>query len=345
MPDDCEIIDAQGLIVSPGLIDVHMHGSGGYGVMDSDFKAIEHISRAIAKNGVTSFLPTTMTASKEAIYNTLDNIRHYMNKELEGATVLGAHLEGPFINKIYKGAQAEEHIIEPNFDFIADYTDVIKLLTYAPELDKDFAFTKKVKAKTNIVLSMGHTAATLQEAKAAVKNGCSHATHLFNAMVPLNHREPGVIGCALTHDIFCEIIADNTHINPLMYQFVWSNKGTDKTILITDSVAWGGMDDGTYSQDGKNIIIKNGTARFEDGTLVGSALTLNKILSNFKENVKLRNTAIIFKQATINPATSIGIDHLKGSLEVGKDADIALFDKNFNCYMTICRGRKVYNIL
>ena len=204
VPTNCSVIDAKGMYVTPGLIDVHVHGSCGADTMDQTVDAIDLISQGIAKNGVTSFLPTTMTMSREDIYGALDIVRECMNRTLNGAKVLGAHLEGPFINAIYKGAQPERYIIKPSYDFIKEYRDVIKLVTYAPEMDDNYSFTKEVKEKTDITLSIGHTNATYNQAKQAFACGCSHVTHLFNAMTPLNHREPGVVGAALTSDVFTE---------------------------------------------------------------------------------------------------------------------------------------------
>ena len=341
-PLNCEVIDAKGLYVSPGLIDVHIHGSCGFDTMDDDPLAIKHISQCIAKKGVTSFLPTTMTMEAEAIYKALEHVRYWMNQPLEGATVLGAHLEGPFINETFKGAQPAAHMIKPSFDFIKDYLDVIKLITYAPELDENHYFTKKVKAKTKITLSMGHTNASYEEAVSAFACGCSHVTHLFNGMRPLNHREPGAVGAALSQDVFCELIADMIHVNPGLYQFVLHNKGRDKVVLITDSMRAGCMKDGHYDLGGQPVRVKNGVARLEAGSLAGSVLTLNQGVHNFYRHT---DTTIVdaVHMAALNPAKSLGISHRKGSLELGKDADIALFNDEFSCFLTICEGRVVYN--
>ena len=241
VPNHCEIIDAKGLIVSPGLIDVHIHGSCGYDVMDHEVEAIKTISRGIAKNGVTSFLPTTMTMHETKIKKALACIQSCMGKDLEGATVLGAHLEGPFINKAYKGAQSETEIIPPSLNVIHDFLDVIKIITIAPELEGSLPFIKAIKEKTAITLSMGHTNATYEEAMSGINEGISHVTHLFNAMTPLTHREPGVVGASLTTDVYTEIIADNIHISPKLFPYILHNKGYDKVILITDSMRAGCM--------------------------------------------------------------------------------------------------------
>lgn len=344
VPTNCHVIDAKGMYVTPGLIDVHVHGSCGADTMDQTVEAIKLISQGIAKNGVTSFLPTTMTMSREDIYGALDIVRECMNKTLNGAKVLGAHLEGPFINAIYKGAQPERYIIKPSYDFIKEYTDVIKLVTYAPEMDDNYSFTKEVKEKTDITLSIGHTNATYNQAKQAFACGCSHVTHLFNAMTPLNHREPGVVGAALTSDVFTELIADTIHVNKELFQFILDNKGKDKMILITDSMRAGCMKDGKYDLGGQEVIVKDGAARLSSGTLAGSVLTLNKAIYNFFQNTDATFDEVIH-MGTLNPATSIGVSDFKGSLEIEKDADIAIFDEEMNCYLSIVEGREVYNKL
>ena len=285
-----------------------------------------------------------MTMSQKDIYNALDNIKQYINKKYSGAEVLGAHLEGPFINNNYKGAQSNKYIQEPSFCFIKDYIDIIKIISYSPETDKNLSFTKEIKEKTNIVLSIAHSNATYDECKLAIDNGVSNITHLFNAMTPLNHREMGVVGAALTTDVYCEIICDNIHINPNLYQFILNNKGKDKVILITDSMRAGCMPDGKYDLGGQEVFVKNNVARLASGNLAGSVLTLNKAVYNFLKNTNLSiNEAI--NLASLNPAKSINMDSTKGSLEVGKDADIALFDDEMNCYMSISHGEIVFDNL
>lgn len=344
IPENCERIDVKGLYIAPGLIDVHIHGSCGADVMDANLEAIKIISKGIAKKGVTSFLPTTMTMSQPDIYQALDHVRYWMNQPLEGAKVIGAHLEGPFINEKYKGAQASNYIVKPDYEFIKDYLDTIKLITYAPELDPNFQFTKAVKEKTSITLSIGHSNATFKEAKAAFACGCSHVTHLFNAMTPLSHREPGVVGAALMSDVYCELIADTIHSDAQIFQFVLDNKGSDQVVLITDSMRAGCMKDGNYDLGGQPVIVKNGVARLVDGRLAGSVLTLNQGIKAFYDYTDISLPRAIHL-ATLNPAKSIGISESKGSLEIGKDADIIILDDKLNCQLTICEGRIVYNQL
>lgn len=340
-PKDCKIIDANGNYVCPGLIDIHIHGNMGKDTMDGTDDAICTIAKSIARHGVSSFLPTTMTMDEKSITNALDTIKKYMDKDTKGAQVIGTHLEGPFINKDYKGAQNEKFIVAPTYEFIDEYKDVIKIITYAPEKDIDMEFTKKIKANTDIVLSIGHSKATYDEAKEAINMGASNITHTFNGMSGLNHRNPGVVGAALTTNTYCEVIADEIHILKDLFQFILNNKGEDKIILITDSIEAGGLEDGEYSLGGQKVIVKSNQARLESGSLAGSVMPLNKMVYNFMNNTNLDIKKVI-KLASINPAKSIGIDNKKGSIEIGKDADIAIFDENINCHMTINCGKIIY---
>lgn len=342
VPENCEVIDAKEMYISPGLIDIHIHGSKGSDTMDGSLEAINIISNSIIEKGVTSYLPTTMAMDKECVHKAFGIIKKAINNGSHGATVLGVHMEGPFINEYYKGAQNSEFIIKPSFEFIKDYTDIIKIISYAPEVDKDFEFTKDIKKNTDIILSICHTNSTYENAKAAIELGVSNITHLFNAMSPLNHRDPGVVGAALMTDVYCELIADKIHTNKDIFQFVLDNKGKEKIILVTDSMRAGCMEDGEYELGGQVVYVKENSARLKNGTLAGSVLTLNKAVYNFFESTNLKiHEAIAL--ASINPAKSINIENKKGSLDIGKDADISLFDENMNCYLTIVEGKEVFN--
>lgn len=336
-----EIIDAKENYVSPGFIDVHIHGSGGKDAMDGEIASLQIISKTAAKNGVTSFLATTMTMSKEKIYKALDVIREVVNKDIGGATILGAHLEGPFISEQYKGAQKKDYILKPDYNFIEAYKDVIKIITMAPEEDDEFKFVKKVKHDTDIVLSIGHSNATYEQAKTAINNGMSHVTHIFNAMTPLKHRSPGVVGAAFNSDVSCELIADKIHVHPEVYNILVKIKGNEKIVLITDCMRAGGLKDGISELGGQRVIVKDNSARLEDGTLAGSVLTLNRAVKNIFENTGL-NICEAVKLAALNPAKVINIDGRKGSLEKGKDADIIIFNEEFKIIETIVLGNIVY---
>lgn len=339
--DDMEIIDANGNFVSPGFIDIHIHGAGGHDAMDGALEDLDVISKSISQHGITGFLPTTMTMSKAKIYKALDTIKIAMHSPLKGAKVLGAHMEGPFISEKYKGAQKKDYILKPDIDFIKGYEDVIKILTLAPEEDKDFNFITAVKKDTNIILSIGHTNANYILAMEAIKKGITHATHTFNAMTPLNHREPGVVGAIMRSDATAELIADKIHINPAVFQILLDVKGKDKLILISDSMRAACMGDGISELGGQKVFVKNDSARLEDGTLAGSVLTLEKAVKNIYENTSLKLCEAV-AMASKNPAKELNIYKYKGSIQEGKSSDLVIFDKDFKVIQTIVEGITVY---
>ena len=342
-PAGSEIIDAAGNYVAPGLVDIHIHGYLGEDTCDAKPEGIKNMAYGIAKNGVTSFLPTTMTVSKDEIIAALNAVRSLKeeSKSWDGAEIIGVHAEGPFINPSKKGAQAEENILVPDADFILENADIITSVTLAPEMDKDHNCIKKLASESKVLVSMGHTDATFDEAVSAVKDGISHATHLFNAMSALAHRNPGVVGAALACDnVSTEVIADTFHINPGLYSIIAKAKG-DKFVLITDCTRAGGMPDGEYDLGGQPIFLKGIECRLADGTIAGSVLRLNCAVKNVLDHTSLP-VYEVFKMASLNPASAIHCADRIGSLEEGKDADIIIADENINIIRTIKKGRTIY---
>lgn len=345
VPEGCEVIDAKGNYVAPGFIDIHIHGYDTKDTMDGTTEAIRTIAQGIAKNGVTSFLPTTMTMSKEEIATALEAARTVKAEGSEGAQVLGVHMEGPYINEAFKGAQNGKYIQAPNneaIEFVKNYQDIVKLITIAPEVEGAKAFIEEISHSTDIALSMGHTKATYEQAMEGIEAGITHTTHLFNAMTPLHHRNPGVVGAALASEkVSCEMICDTIHINKGLFTLVIKAKAPDKFVLVTDCMCAGGCKDGQYALGGQAVFVKDGSARLEDGTLAGSILRLNEALRNVVQNTECPvEKAIEF--ATINPAKTIGVDRFKGTLDTGKDADIILFDESINVKYTINKGITIY---
>jgi N-acetylglucosamine-6-phosphate deacetylase len=336
IPKDIEIIDAKGAYLSAGFIDIHIHGSGGADVMDSSFQSLDTISKTLLKTGVTSFLATTMTMSSREIKNALYNVKKYKDR-VRGAKILGVHLEGPFINPSKSGAQKPQYIQKPNFELIKEYIDIIKLITIAPEVERAEGFIEYLKKSyPDIILSLGHSNASYDQAKESFKWGIAHATHLFNGMNPLHHREIGAVGAILEdNSISCEIIADNIHIHPALYNLIYKLKG-DKLILITDAMRAGCMKSGEYNLGGQKVIVKDNKAILIDGTLAGSVLKLNEALKNLYNysNIKLPE---IVSMVTSSPAKLLGLNI--GELKRGYSADITLFDKEFNILNTYIEGR------
>ncbi len=337
IPEGAEVIDCEGGYITPGFIDLHIHGYLGKDVCDANADSIKTIAGGLVENGVTGFLPTTMTVDMKVIEGALDACREVRDSgEYYGAGILGVHAEGPFISASKKGAQDERYILKPNADFVKANADIIKIITLAPEEDKDFLEIKRMAAETDVVVSMGHTSADYKTAMESTKNGVKHATHLFNAMTPMTHRAPGVVGAALNSDVSCELIVDTYHVDPALYEMVYKMKGR-KLCFITDCLPAGGLPEGEYTLGGAKIIYKNNLCKLEDGTIAGSVLKLNKGVWNVYTNTSIPLYECV-NCATINPANAIGVADKKGSIEVGKDADIVILDNEFNVKKTIIGG-------
>ena len=338
---DYEVIDAGGKYVSPGLVDMHIHGYLGADVSDGEIAGIKTMAEGIIKNGVTAWCPTTMTVSKGEIEAAFDAVREIKNSgEYYGARILGVNSEGPFINAAKKGAQAEEHILRPDADFIQKHQDIVKLFTVAPEVDGAAECIEKVSDTTDVLISMGHTNATFEEAMAGVKKGVRHTTHLFNAMTALSHRSPGVVGAALSCDeVSTELIADTFHVSKGLFGLVAKIKG-EKLCLITDCIRAGGMPDGDYTLGGQAVKVKGNLATLADGTIAGSVTNLMLCLKNAVQEMQIPLEAAV-RSASETPARSIGIFDCCGSLSSGKRADIVLLDRDLNVRQVFVGGRAV----
>lgn len=343
IPTDAEIIDAKGGYVSPGLIDIHIHGYLGKDVCDGERESIETIAGGLLANGVTGFLPTTMTVDMAVIKKALQVCRELKeeSKTWQGSQVLGCHAEGPFISESKKGAQDPKYILKPDSEFVKEYADIIKIITLAPETDtEDFAAIREICKSTDVVVSMGHTSSDYDTAMNSTEAGVKHVTHLFNAMTPLAHRAPGVVTAAMNSDVSCELIVDTFHVSPCFYDMLWKLKGR-KLCFITDCLPAGGLPYGEYTLGGTKIIYRDIVCRLEDGTVAGSVLPLNKGVWNVYTNSSIPLWECV-NGASLNPATTIGIVDKKGSIEVGKDADIIITDSEFNVQKTIIGGNIKY---
>lgn len=320
-----ELIDAGGNFISPGFINIHVHGCSGYDFMDEE--GLEYIVSGLLKTGVTSFLATTMSQEIEKIEGTLRRIKDFMKKRSYKG-LLGVHLEGPFISKKYKGAHEGRFLMDPNFKLIEPYKDVIKIVTLASELEGAIEFTKRC-SEEGIIVSIGHSEASLERTKEAIKYGAKSITHTFNAMPQLHHRNPSVLGAAFTEDVYCEVIPDNIHIHPLLYEVLLKIKRKDRIILVTDSNRACLLGDGEFELGGQVVKVEEGRATLKDGTIAGSILPMNEGIKNFYKNTRLEVWEAV-KLATINPARLLGIDDKKGSIKAGKDAEFCIFDEEFN---------------
>ncbi|OLA10502.1 MAG: N-acetylglucosamine-6-phosphate deacetylase [Coprobacillus sp. 28_7] len=335
-------------IVVPGFIDRHIHGANNSDSMYPTLKDIRNICATVASEGVSTFLPTTMTQTVENICKALENIANYIETENDkGAYVLGMHLEGPFISKKHKGAQVESCIIPCSVEKFQIFEKAshgyIKEVTMAYEENgKELANYLHSKG---IVASIGHTDATCAEVIEASKNGVTSATHTYNAMKGLHHREAGTVGGVFLCDsIYSELICDLVHVSSDAIKVLYKIKGQDKITLITDGIEAKHLPDGKYKLGGQDVYVKGKEARLADGTLAGSTLKMNDAIRNMQGVIGLSMEKAI-DLATINPARVLGIDNQKGSIALGKDADFAIIDKYYNVYMTVSNGRVVFDKL
>lgn len=342
LPEGVEIIDAKGGYVAPGLIDLHIHGYLGKDVCDGEEESIRTISKGLLANGVTGYLPTTMTVDMKVVRKALEVCRALKeeSRDWEGSAILGCHAEGPFISEKKKGAQDPKYILKPDAKFVKEYADIIRIITLAPEEDEDFKAISEIRRDTDVIVSMGHTSADYETAMKSTEAGVRHATHLFNAMTPLAHRAPGVVTAALNSDVSAELIVDTFHVNPVFYNMLWKLKGR-KLCFITDCLPAGGLPEGEYTLGGQKIIYRGIVCRLADGTVAGSILHLNKGVWNVYINSDIPLYECV-NCASLNPATVLGLDSRKGSIEIGKDADIIITDGEFNVQKTVIGGKIRY---
>ncbi|WP_400162710.1 N-acetylglucosamine-6-phosphate deacetylase [Brevibacillus sp. TJ4] len=331
--------------ICPGFVDIHMHGIDGYDTMDATPESLKAISAALARYGVTSFLATTMTAAYDQIERALQTIVEESKNRLPGAQAAGIHLEGPWINPRYKGAQKEEHIAKPYLQDVRRLYELagglLKVVTIAPEQPGALEAIAWLREK-GVIVSCGHTGASFAQAEQAVDAGIRHFTHCFNAMTGLHHREPGVVGAAMYHEqLSTELIADGIHVHPAVMRILYRVKTAERLALISDSMRAAGMGEGSYDLGGQEVHVQNGEAKLADGTLAGSVLTLNRAVGNM---VRLSGVpmADAVRMASQTPADILGLGQKKGRLAAGWDADLVVLDPQFEVSLTVVGGREVY---
>ncbi len=343
-----KIIDGENEYLAPGFIDIHNHGNFGHDVMEATFESLISMADFHMKNGVTSFLATPMTESLDKIESAIKNVRKYIEEEKKApkvrSQVLGIYLEGPYFSMERKGAQPPQYIKNPNVEEIKNLielsNDNIKVVALAPELNGAKEAIKYLKNK-GITVSAGHTDGKYDEVERGIELGISQATHLYNGMRPFSHREPGVIGAVLTDErVSCEIICDGVHLHPAAMKLAVKAKGKDGIILVSDAMMATGLKDGEYKLGGQNVFVKKGAARLADGTLAGSTLTLNRAVWNMVHMVGVPLEDAV-RMASLNPAKSIGAGDRKGSIEIGKDADLIIFNDDLNILKVIIHGLSI----
>jgi N-acetylglucosamine-6-phosphate deacetylase len=329
--------------VVPGFIDVHIHGCNGADVMEGSEQALQALANQLPRFGVTAFLATTMTDAVPRIESALKSVQAYRAEE--GAELLGVHLEGPFLSKKALGAQPIECVRAPDVSLFERWQALsgnrIKLTTLAPEEDRDFSLIRHLVSH-GVIASIGHTHATYEETKRAIEMGCTHATHLFNAMRCFHHRDPGCVGAILrSQSVIIELIADGLHLHPATLALVVQAVGLDRCVLISDGLSLAGLPAGKYSVSNQTILVDETSAQLPNGTLAGSLLMLDQAVRNMQTYLNLPLHEVI-RCVTETPAKHLKLFDRIGSLTVGKDADIVVLDEQYRVVMTICKGQLSY---
>lgn len=345
--DDAKVITlSPDYQVIPGAIDIHIHGASNSDAMDATHDALSIMAKTLPKEGTTSFLATTMTQSTQAIESALLNAGKYIeNQTQENAEIVGIHLEGPFISPARKGAQPEDYIVDPDVTLFKRWQEMaenqIKLVTLAPEQPNGLDLAAHLRG-TGVVASIGHSDATYDQIDEAIQAGTTHVTHLYNGMRGLHHREPGVLGAAYLRDeLYVELIADGIHCRPEMIKLAYNQITSERMILITDSLRAKWLEKGTYDLGGQPVNVDETKATLSDGTLAGSILKMNDAIKNTMEYTDCSMTDII-KMTAENPAKQLRIFDRKGSIQVGKDADLVILNDRLDVEMTFCRGNLAF---
>jgi len=346
-PAGAQEIDALDKTAAPGFVDVHIHGAGGHDVMEGVDEAMAAVSRTVARHGTTSMVATTVTAAQDETIRSVAGIAKYIAKQHETdearAEVLGIHFEGPFLSPARRGVHPAGLLQLPSADALEKLlhaaAGTARILTIAPEL-LGAAPCMDAAKKSGMIVAMGHTDATYEQARAAIARGARHAVHVYNAMRPFSHRDPGVIGAVLTSsEVNAELIADGVHVDEGAMKLLVQAKGVERVILISDGISATGMPDGKYMLGGFEVTVSGGVCRNSEGKLAGSTLTLDRALRNIVSLGIPLGSAI--RMLTINPATLLAIEFKKGALRCGADADIVLLDDDLRVARVWARGVEV----
>ena len=340
-------IDTEGRILAPGFIDIHIQGAGGCDVLDGSEESLEKFSFTLAKLGTTGYLGTSVFLNNSNNLH-LENAYNYYKKASKGAVLLGVHLEGPFINPKKKGGLSKDAIIAPSKDALLNVLDKtqdsLKLMTLAPELP-DAADIISTLLERGIIPSFGHSDATYAEAKKGFELGIRHTTHIFNAMNPIHHREPGPITSIFERaDVTAQIISDGHHLNPAIVNLIYKNIGYERCICITDGMQAMGLPEGSYIYNGREYISNGGAAKYPDGTLIGSTTSLGNIAHKFMEFTGCTPKEAI-DTITYNPAKLLNLEEQTGSIKEGLNADLVILNKNFDALVTLVNGIIVHDSL
>ena len=333
--------------IVPGFLDIHTHGAYGFDTNDADPEGLRNWSKRIPEEGVTAFCPTTVTQSDEQITAALRNAAQVMADGYTGAEILGIHLEGPFLSKEYKGAHPEQYVVPASIDKFQQFWEAangkILMATLAPEADPDYALTRHC-VQRGVVVSMGHSGASYEQALLCAANGAASMTHVYNGMAHYQNRNPGMVGAAFRLDgVYGEVIGDGIHVSLVAANNLFQAKGPERMVMITDSLHVKGCPAGTYYFAGNEInVCEEGGARLKSGLLAGSTLKMNHSLRNMTDRAMVPFTAAL-NACTINPARLLRIDDRKGKIGAGYDADLVVLEDDYDVLLTFCRGEIIYH--
>ena len=342
---NCKTINFEGYRIIPGLIDMHIHGVNGFDTMDATYDSLNEMSKHLPGNGVTAFLPTTVTSKWNKIIDAVINVKNTISRGVEGAAILGTYVEGPYICEKHRGAHPQEFIRKISIDelkkLISASENSIRIITLAPEIEGALEAIRLLKAN-NINVSMGHTDALSEDIKKAVDAGANIAVHVFNGMRGIHHREPGAAGAFMIIDeVYTELIADGIHVHPDIIKMILRCKGSDKICLITDCMMAGGLSDGEYMLGELKVVVKDSICRISNGALAGSTL---RLIEGVKNLIKFANVNPLdgVHSASLVPAKILGLDNKLGSIREGKIASFSVVDDDYNIVTTVVEGKVVY---
>ncbi len=344
LPDNIKKVNVSGKIICPGFVDLLVHGGSGFGFADDKIDSIEKVANYFLQHGSTSMLASLFAKPEKLLLKDLRRLADYIESH-PGSNIRGIHMEGPYLNKQLKGAMNANYLWQPTVQSWNKLWDAskgyIKIMTIAPELP-GASLVMRAAAQQGVVLSIGHSMATYDEVEVAIDNGAAHVTHIFNAMSPFHHREPGIIlSSLLRNELKIELIADTMHVHPAVMELLLKLKGANGIILVSDSIRAGGMHEGEYEFADQKVYMKAKKAYLADGTLAGSTLTLNMAVKNMVETANAKLTDAV-RMSSLNGAKVIDLEHKKGILAVGKDADIVILNSEYEVEATILGGELIY---